>query len=370
MVNTTTLARPCVLECEPYIAGRPPDEVKRLLGIRNVVKLASNENPLGPSPLALKAARKALLQANLYPDDACSQLKSALAEKWGIGKEQILVGNGSMQILELICKTFIREEEEVVAGFPSFRLFGSLVRAAGGRLVSVPLKEHVHDLDAMERRIGERTKLVLLCNPNNPTGTVVSADALMAFLRRISRNVIVVLDEAYADYVEGGAWNPLSYLEAFPGLIVLRTFSKIYGLAGMRVGYCIATEETVYLLERARMPFVANSIGLAAACAALEDEEFRQRTLQVNHEGKLMLYRRLPELGLDFIPTDANFLAVKVGGNDLRFFEEMLREGIIVFAGSNTSMPGYIRLTIGTGKQIRRFLLASERVLKRIGRIS
>lgn len=364
-VEAAGVVRSCVLECEPYVAGRPREEVQRLLGTEDVIKLASNENPLGASPMAKEAIRRELDQIHYYPEDACTALRRKLAERWSLGVDQIIVGNGSMQVLELICKTFLNEGEEVLTGVPSFRVFQGLARAAGGYQVAVPLREHRHDLEAMGRAVNAKTKIVIVCNPNNPTGTVVEPGELKDFARSLPSHVVFVLDEAYGEYCEAGVLPDLhGMLEACPNLLVLRSFSKAFGLAGMRVGYAMGSERMVDWLQRARMPFVTTRLSIVAACAALEDQAFLNLARETNRAGVARMEAVLDEMGLEHLPSHANFLAVRVG-EDLAFCEAMTRRGVIVFPGSKTDMPGFVRVTVGTPSEVDRFLREARSVLGR-----
>ncbi|NDD26686.1 MAG: histidinol-phosphate transaminase [Proteobacteria bacterium] len=364
--ETHPLVRPCILDCRPYVAGRPRKSVQEMLGRDDVIKLASNENPLGPSPLALEAVTRAAREMHYYPDDASTELRERLSTYWGLPPQSFLVGNGSMQILELICKTFVNDGEEVISGHPSFRVFDGLVRAAGGHWRGVPLRDHVHDLEAMSAAIGHATKIVIVCNPNNPTGTVVAPSALRDFVAGFPSDRLLVLDEAYAEYCEEGAIPDFrELLEMCPNLLVLRSFSKAYGLAGARCGYAVGSIALINLLERARMPFVANALALAGAQAALDDVDFLERSRRNNQEGLARMRDGLRALGLQALETQTNFLAVRVGSNDLRYFEEMLQEGVIVFPGTNTDFRGWVRVTVGTPPQVERFLQATARVLER-----
>jgi len=307
------LVRPCILECSPYVAGRPREEVQRMLGIQDVLKLASNENPLGPSPMAMDAVRREIPGMHYYPDDSCRDLRGKLAQHWSLPPDRIVVGNGSMQILELLCKTFLNDGEEVITGVPAFRVFGGLIRAAGGVHVAVPLRQHVHDLEAMRAAFTSRTKMMIVCNPNNPTGTVVSPHDLREVARSIPRGVVLVVDEAYAEYTSDGALPDFREIMAIcPTAVILRSFSKAYGLAGLRVGYAVASRELADYLERGRMPFVANRLGLAAASAALDDTEFVASSRANNAQGMRSMRAGLSRLGLFCVPSEANFMAVRV----------------------------------------------------------
>lgn len=346
------------------MAGRPREEVQRLLGHDDVVKLASNENPLGPSPAAMDAVQREVAHMHMYPDDSCAALRQHLGRHWSLPAEQFLVGNGSMQILELLCKTFVNPGEAVIAGDPSFRVFNGLVQAAGGVHVPIPLRDHVHDLDAMEAAITSQTKMMIVCNPNNPTGTVAAPDALRALARRIPPHVVFVVDEAYAEYCEPGDLPDFrEILEICPTAVILRSFSKAYGLAGLRIGYAVASQRLADYMERARMPFVANRLAQVAARAALDDVDFVERSRANNRAGQAAMADGLARLGLSYLPSHANFMAVLVGGDDAAYFERMMREGVIVFPGSATNMAGWVRVTVGQPADVTRFLATTGRVL-------
>jgi histidinol-phosphate aminotransferase len=364
-LETPPLVRACIMECQPYVAGRPREEVQKLLGHHDVIKLASNENALGPSPAAMAAVSAEVPHMHYYPDDAAMALREHIAERWGLKRQQVLTGNGSMQLLELLCKTFLNEGEEVIAAIPSFRVFGGLVRAAGGWLRSVPLRDHVHDLEAMAAAIGESTKIVIVCNPNNPTGTVVRPDDMRAFLKKIPPRVVVVLDEAYAEFCQDGAIADFrEMLELCPTAIVLRSFSKIYGLAGLRLGYAMASVQMIDYLQRARMPFVANRLALVGGLAAYDDFDFVRETRANNFAGMERMRAALGDLAMQALPSQTNFLCIKLPVDDRDFVEKLMRQGVIVFPGSATDMPGYIRVTVGRPEEVERFLGTARRVLQ------
>lgn len=338
-----------------------------MLGCEDVIKLASNENPLGPSPRALEAVLRAAPEMHYYPDDASTELREHVADHWGLSPAQVLVGNGSMHILELICKTFLNEGDRVITGHPSFRVFNGLVRAAGGHWEGVPLQDGVHDLDAMRQAMGAGSKIVIVCNPNNPTGTVVEPHVLSDFAARFPSDQVLVLDEAYAEYCEPGSIPDFRELLLLcPNLLVLRSFSKAYGLAGLRCGYAVGSSTMINLLERARMPFVANALALAGAQAAIDDQDFIARGYANNRSGAARMREGLQALNLGSLPTQANFVAVRVGGDDLAYFEAMMQEGVIVFPGTNTDFPGWVRVTVGTPPQVERFLASTARVIARM----
>lgn len=349
----------------PYPPGKPVEELEREYGIRDSVKLASNENPLGPSPKALEAILRALPELHRYPDGSGYYLKRALARKLGVSPEAIVLGNGSNEIIELVVRTFLRPGEEAVMADQAFAIYRLVVQAQGGRNRIVPLRHCTHDLEAMFDAMGPQTRLVFLANPNNPTGTIFRRRDWEEFIAHVPPHVIVVMDEAYHEFVEDPDY-PDSLTSHRPGraLVTLRTFSKIYGLAGLRIGYGIAPPELVDLMDRVRAPFNVSSLAQVAAVAALEDDEHVERTRQCNREGMAYLRRELERLGLDLVPSWANFLLVRVG-NGARVYEAMLREGVIVRPMGVYGFPEHVRISIGTRRENERCVAALERVLQR-----
>lgn len=353
-----------VNELKVYRPGKPIEEVERELGITDVVKMASNENPLGPSPLALEAIRETLGKINLYPDGNGYYLKQDLARHWGVEPEQVVLGNGSDEIVQLIAMAFVNEGDEAIMATPSFPRYEPVVRLMGGVAREVPLNDHRHDLEAMAALINEKTRLIFICNPNNPTGTIVTKDEVEAFLVRVPREVIVVFDEAYFEYVQDPTYpDGLDYLRQGREVIVLRTFSKAYGLAGLRVGYALTTPEIADYLNRVRPPFNVDTLAQVAARAALKDREFLQRVVTANEEGKQFFYRELERRGLPYIPTWANFLMLDTGVDSVRLFQEMLRRGVIVRSGDIFGMPTWIRVTVGRPEENERFFAVLDEVL-------
>lgn len=352
----------------PYPPGKPIEELEREYGIRDSIKLASNENPLGPSPKALEAISRALPDLHRYPDGSGYYLKRALARKLGVSPEAIVLGNGSNEIIELVVRTFLRPGEEAVMADQAFIIYRLVVQAQGGRNRIVPLRRYTHDLEAIFDAIGPQTRLVFLANPNNPTGTIFRRREWEDFIAHVPAHVIVVMDEAYYEFVEDPDY-PDSLTSHRPGrpLVTLRTFSKIYGLAGLRIGYGIAPPELVDLIDRVRAPFNVSSLAQVAALAALEDDEHVERTRQCNREGMAYLRAEFERLGLDFVPSSANFLLVRVG-NGARVYEAMLREGVIVRPMGVYGFPEHVRISIGTPQENERCVAALERVLRRGGK--
>ena len=354
--------KPHIASLEPYQPGKPVEELERELGIEGALKLASNENPLGPSPRAVEAIRRAAGEVHLYPDGSCHALRRELAARLGVPERAVVFGTGSDEILELVAKSFLAPGDEAVHAWPSFAMYPIVIRGMGAEPVAVPLDARaVHDLDAMLAAVGPRTRVVFLCNPNNPTGTSVGAEAVDRFARELPEDVVLVVDEAYVEYVRRPDFpDSLELVRRRPSTLVLRTFSKIYGLAGLRIGYGIGGEELVSYLERARHPFTVSVPAQAAALAALADRAHVERSRRVNAEGAAYLERELAALGLEVWPTDANFVLVRVRPG---IADELLREGIIVRPMEGFGLPGHIRVTIGTPEQNRRLVETLRRLL-------
>ena len=361
-MTLSALVNPSVLTQPVYEPGKPIEDVARELGLdpAGILKLASNENPLGPSPLAVAAATRALAHGELYPDGGCFVLRQKLAARHGLAAEQFVVGNGSNEILELLGHVFLRPGDEVVMGAPAFIVYKLVALLFGARPVEVPLVDHRHDLDALARAVTPRTKLVFLPSPNNPTGTANTEAEIHAFVRALPEQVVFVFDEAYAEYLDNPPdLRPL--LAEGRKVVGLRTFSKIFGLASLRVGYGYASPELAGLLNRVRQPFNVNAIGQAAAVAALDDAEFTARARATNASGLSQLASALAGRGLEIVPSVANFLLVKVG-DGARVFTELQRRGVIVRPMKPYGMPEWVRVTVGTAAQNERFLAALDEV--------
>lgn len=362
-MTLAALVNPSVLSQPVYEPGKPIEDVARELGLdpSGIIKLASNENPLGASPLGIAAASRALAQAELYPDGGCVVLRQKLAARLAVTPEQVVVGNGSNEILELLGHVFLRPGDEVVMGAPAFIVYKLVTLLFGARAVEVPLVDHRHDLRALARAVTPRTKLVFLPSPNNPTGTANEEAEILAFVRGLPENVVFVFDEAYAEYLE----NPPDIRPLIAEgrkVIGLRTFSKIYGLASLRVGYGYASAELAGLLNRVRQPFNVNAIGQAAAVAALDDAGFVARTRTLNAAGMRHLETALGARGLAWVTSVANFLLVKVG-DGARVFAELQKQGVIVRPMKPYGMPEWLRVTVGTEAQNLRFLGALDAAL-------
>jgi histidinol-phosphate aminotransferase len=348
----------------PYPPGKPIEELERELGITGSIKLASNENPLGPSPLALQAIRDNLNKINRYPDGSGFYLKSRLADIFGLNRDRIIIGNGSNELIELIIRTFLSPGEEVIQAFPTFLVYEKIVTGAGGESVTVPLKDFRIDLDGISGAITPKTKIIFVNNPNNPTGSAFSRDEAASFLRSVPDDILIVLDEAYIEFVtDRDIANGLDFLKDYKRLILLRTFSKLYGLAGLRIGYGFASEELIDYMNRVRQPFNANSLAQAAATAALGDTEFISATLKLVRDGLTYLYGQLDTLGLEYMPTQTNFFLIRMPLGGKKVYELMLREGVIVRSMESYGLKEYIRINVGLPEENERFIRTLKKVL-------
>ena len=343
-----------VLGIQPYVPGKPIEELERELGISNSIKLASNENPVGPSPAAINAIRESFADINRYPDGSGFYLKEALSEKLDVSDEEIILGNGSNELLDLAAKTFLKDGDEAVMATPSFVVYFMAVQSVGGKSIQVPLKNYTHDLSAMAASITPATRMVFIANPNNPTGTINKKDEFESLMEKVPDDVLVVMDEAYYEYVSDHDYaDSMKYLRSEKNILILRTFSKIYGLAGLRVGYGIAKKEILVDMNRLRAPFNTSTIAQKAALAALSDDAHVSRSREVNSAGKEYLYRELGALGISFVPTEANFVYIPVEGS-VALYERLLKMGVII----RPMGPGAVRVTIGLPEENRRFIEA------------
>jgi histidinol-phosphate aminotransferase len=348
----------------PYEPGKPIEEVEREYGIANSVKLASNENPLGPSPKALAAIRAKLDQIHLYPDGDCFYLKEGLAKKLEVAPETLIFGNGSNEIIELAARTFMRVGDEAVMAEQAFVVYQLIVQAVGGKSKQVPLRDYRHDLDAIAAAISPQTRLVFLANPNNPTGTIFQRDAWEKFLAKVSRDVLLIVDEAYFEYVQDSNYpDSLKYHQEGRAILTLRTFSKLYGLAGLRIGYGVAPKELIAMMQRVRQPFNVNAPAQWAALAALDDIDHVQRSLEANRQGLEYLRAEFEKLGLDYVASHGNFILVRVGKGQ-EVFKQLLAQGVIVRSMGGYKFPEHVRVTIGTMEENRKFIAALQKVIK------
>jgi len=349
----------------PYQPGKPISELARELGLDpdGIIKLASNENPLGVSPLAMRAARQALEDAARYPDGNGFELKQALARHYGVEMPQIVLGNGSNDVLDLAARAFLTPGLEAIYSQHAFAVYPLATQAVGASGVEVPARDFGHDLGAMLRAVSARTRLIFIANPNNPTGTLIPGAELHSFLRELPSRVIVVLDEAYNEYLPAELRaDSVGWLREFPNLIITRTFSKIYGLAGLRVGCAFAHAGVADLMNRVRQPFNVNSISLAAAAAGLDDHEFVRRGFELNQTGLRRFAQGFAQLGLSYIPSFGNFVSVKVGDAN-GVFQRLLERGVIVRPVASYGMPDYLRVSTGLEAENERFLEALRQSL-------
>ncbi len=349
-----------------YVPGKPVEEVERELGVKVEAKLASNENTLGPSPLAVQAIIDAAAQVNLYPDGSCHYLRQALSEKIGVSADQLMVTNGADEALSMIARTYINPGDETVMPEPSFPQYEFATRVMDATPRMIPLKsDFTYDIEAMLAAVSERTRIFYLCSPNNPTGTILTRAELEFALEKLPKNILVVLDEAYYEYAAGEPdnFNALDYINNSYPVIALRTFSKIYGLAGLRVGYAIASEDIIRDMHAVREPFNVNRLAQAAAAAALRDSGHVEKGLRLVEEGKELLYDELGAFGFSCVPTHTNFVFVDFKQSTDRLFQELLHKGIIIRPGGIYGYPEHGRVTIGTEVENRKFLEALKDIL-------
>jgi len=348
----------------PYPPGKPIEELERELGISGSIKLASNENPLGPSPLAVRAIIDSLGRINRYPDGSGYYLKTRLSEAYGITTDRIIIGNGSNNLIELAIRTFLTRGREVIQAFPTFLFYEKITTGSGCRLISVPLKDFRIDLNGILNAVTRKTGLIFINNPNNPTGTALSGKEVKSFLQALPGDIVVVLDEAYIEFVtDRDVADGLELLGDYPRLIVLRTFSKLYGLAGLRVGYGFSSPEIIDYMNRVRQPFNVNLLAQAAATAALDDKAFVADTLKVVREGLEYLFAGLKELGIEYRPTQTNFFLIKSPLGGKKTYELMLREGVIIRSMESFGLKDYIRINVGLPEENERFIRALKKVL-------
>ncbi len=350
----------------PYVPGKPIDEVEREYGIQRSAKLASNENPLGPSPKAVAALRERLGELHLYPDGGCFHLRRALSARLSVAPERLVFGNGSNELIELAVRTFLRPGDEALLSRGTFVAYGLALDAMGAAVRTVPLNDFGYDLEAMARALTPRTRCVFLANPNNPTGTIYRRPEWEEFLERVGPDVLVVADEAYFEYVDDPDYpDSLDDQREDRAVLTLRTFSKVYGLAGLRIGYGVAHPDVVAMMNQVREPFNVNAAAQWAATAAVDDAEHLRRSLEVNRQGLAFLTEGLAALGIEWVPSQANFILVRTGRAG-RVYEELLRQGVIV-RPVGPEFPEHVRVTVGTPDENRKFLDGLARISGKIG---
>ncbi len=361
----SSFTAPGVAELHPYVPGKPESELERELGISNTIKLASNENPLGPSEQVQQILRSQLADLARYPDGGGFSLRRKLADHHGMDSDTVTLGNGSNDVLDLIARCFLYPGVEAVFSEHAFAVYPISTQAVGASARVAPARNYGHDLDAMADLVGEHTRVVFIANPNNPTGTWLKAEPLRRFIAGLPGHVMVVLDEAYIDYVDEPDYPDASlWLTDFPNLIVTRTFSKAYGLAGLRVGYGLSHASVAELLNRVRQPFNVNSLAQAAAEAALDDQEHIRRSVLMNRQGMTQLISGCEKQGLDYIPSVGNFLTLDLGRPAGPVDQALLREGVITRPIAGYGLPNHLRVSVGLPEENERFLAALARVLK------
>mgnify|MGYP001289983027 FL=1 len=344
-------------DLSPYEPGKPIEDLERELGIENAIKLASNENPMGPSPKIFDSIEDVLKETHRYPDGNATRLKSTIARKFNVTDNQVTIGNGSNDIIEFVARIFLSRNDSAIYSEHAFAVYPLVVKAVGAKGIEVPAKNFSHDLDLMLESIEESTKLIFIANPNNPTGSFIEYDELIKFLEKVPEHIIVLLDQAYFDYSSFETKDmEFDDLSKFPNLIMSRSFSKAYGLAGFRVGFCLSSKEIADYLNRVRQPFNANSLALFAAEKALEDQDFIDKCLQLNLEQKELLYKELDSLGYECLPSRANFISFDCKQDSSQAFNKLLMEGVIVRSLAVYKMPNYLRVSVGLPEENLSFL--------------
>ena len=365
--NFPVPCRDALLSLQPYPAGKPIEEVQREYGLETVIKMASNENPLGPSPKAMEAVRQALAESNRYPDGNAYLLRTALSKKFNVTLDHLIIGNGSDELVLFIALTYLGPQDQIIVSDKAFIRYEMAAQVMGTQCVHVPMKDFRHDLDGMAQAVGPQTRAIFFSNPNNPVGTMVNRMAVERLLDAVPPRVVIIIDEAYREYVDHPDYpDALTYLKTHPNVIVLRTFSKAHGLAGLRIGYGIAHPQIIRDINRVRPPFNVNRLAQAAALAALEDEEHVQRTVRMNTEQKAYLEQELTRLKIAFIPSSTNFILIDAGFDSLKVSQYLLTQGIIVRPMAGFRMPTHLRVTIGTPEENRAFIQAFERTLAQL----
>ncbi len=360
------IARQSIRTRKDYIPGKPIEEVQREFGLTDIIKMASNENPFGTSPLAMAAMIKEIqTNANRYPESLCVELADKVATKLGVKPAQLFFDNGGDGVITMIGLTFINPYDQVVTSELTFPAYENITTKMGGQMVTVPVApDGCIDLDGLSRVVTSRTKLVFICNPNNPTGKIIRKDVLLSFMQKMPANVMIVIDEAYFEYVDDPDYpSTIPLLADYPNLIILRTFSKIMGLAGLRCGYAISAEETIRIMLKAREPFPVNRIAQVGALASLDDIEFYNRTISNNVAGRRQYYAAFEEMRLNYYPTQANFIYVELGVDSEAVFKKMLVDGVIVRPLGSMGRPQVMRISIGLPEENRRTIASLKKAL-------
>ena len=361
-----SLFRDQLANLKPYVPGKPIEEVQREYGIEEVVKLASNENQLGPSPMAVEAVKREAENINIYPDPSAGELRRELGKIYDVEPDTIVVGNGGEQILEIIARTFINPGDEVITADTTFDILGIQVSYLGGKVVTVPLKDYKQDFEGFVKAINEKTKLIYVCNPNNPLGNIATKDEVEYLVNNVPEDVVIVFDEAYYDFAKVNPDYPetIDILKRRPNTIILRTFSKVTGIAGVRIGYAVTSKEIAVEMSKIKGTFNVNRLAQAAALGALKDEEHIKKTVELNYKSLGMMEKAFEELGLEYVKSNANFVFVNVGKDSKVVSEELLKRGIVIKAGNIWGWNTWLRVSTGTVEQTEKFLTALREVLK------
>ncbi|MFH1478982.1 MAG: histidinol-phosphate transaminase [Candidatus Omnitrophota bacterium] len=355
--------RKAIVDIKPYQPGKPIEEVKRELGLRDVIKMASNENPFGPSPKAVSSIKRHLNTINRYPEGSCFYLRQAVSKRLKIKQEQLIFGNGSDELIVLACRAFLNEGDEVIVTSPSFLIYEIASLAQGAKVKKIPTRYFKYDLPAMKKAISKNTKICFIANPDNPNGTYVSKIELEIFLKDLPEGVLVFIDEAYSDFVEEKDYpNGLDYISR-GNVVVTRSFSKSYGLAGLRIGYGVSSPEIIKYMEAVKEPFNINSIAQAAALGALKDKEFLSKVKRLTRIGRKFLYEEIKKMGLRYIPSVTNFVLVEIGQDSDLVCKKLLKKGIIIRDMNAWNMNGFIRVTVGTDKENKRFIKELKKIV-------
>ena len=360
-----SLANSYIRNLIPYQPGKPIEEVKRELSISSIIKLASNENPIGPSPFAMAAAQKALTKSHVYPDGGCYELKTTLAKFLNIQPTQLTMGNGSENVLEMIIKTYLTQGSSAIIAEYAFLTIPLLIKSYNAEMISVPAQQFSHDIANMIAAVRENTRIIFVVNPNNPTGTYTTTSDMISLLESVPTHILIVIDEAYHEYIDKTDYpNTLELLKKYPNLVITRTFSKAYGLAALRLGYAISSPAIADMLNRARLPFNVNTIAAEAAEAALHDHKHIADSIALNQQGKQQLTEGLKRLTINYIPSLGNFITFDVTHDAIEVYQKLLYQGVIVRPLHAYNMPTYLRVTIGTSEQNELFLTALREVLR------
>ena len=363
-MNIEKLVKKSIRAIKPYKPGKPIEEVKREFGLKNVYKMASNENSLGPSPKAVAAIKKGVLNIHRYPDGNSLSLKKALSKKFKLRMENLIIGNGSDELIVLALRAFINKGDEVIVAYPTFMVYKIAATIVGAKIVSVPLKEFHYDLEAMKKKITRKTKMIFIANPDNPTGSYVNRREVEKFLKGLSKDIIVFFDEAYVEFISARDYPDCLCYISRGNVIVSRSFSKVYGLGGLRIGWAAASKEIIGYMNQVREPFNVNMLAQIGATAALDDKKYLRQSQKMVKDGKKLLCDEFDKMKLFYVPSVANFVLVNLGVKSLEIYDKLMQKGIIVREMSVWGLKGFIRVTFGTNKENGLFLKYLKKFLK------